>query len=101
MKHIALFVAAYLIALPILNAFHFSEHHHHHLDAEIGQSLISETVPDCDLCFVYQNQKLVNSEVENISLAVTFSPFPEIPTATLVSNSSDYISLRAPPSLAV
>lgn len=101
MKHSALFVAAYLIALPILNAIHFSEHHHHHLDIETGQSLISETVPDCDVCYVYQNQKLVDSNVQDLFLASSFSPFLEISTASLISISSYYVSLRAPPSLAV
>lgn len=100
MKQSALFVVAYLLTLPVLNAVHIAEHHRHiQLDTE--QTAVSETLPDCDLCYVYQNQKLVDSNVEDVFLASSFSPYLEIPTASLISTSSYYVSLRAPPSLAV
>ena len=75
MQKDALLLAAYLMTLPVLNVLHFIEHDHH--DEE--HLVISETPQDCNFCYVYQNQKIVDSNVEGLFLTSMFSPLEEAP----------------------
>ena len=101
MQQSTLLLTAYLIALPVLHALHIAEHHYHYLQLDSDQPVISETVPDCDLCYIYQNQKLVDSNVEDIFLATAFSPFLEYDLSLIDTKSRSYFNLRAPPFYAV
>lgn len=101
----ALLLAAYLVTLPVLNVLHLVEHDHHHDDhypyAETGQTVLSEKLCDCNLCYVYQTQKFFDSNAQVLHPNFHFLAHLETSETFAVSENNTYVSLRAPPFFAV
>ena len=96
-KRSSLFLVAYLIALPVLNALHFSKHDHNYFHQGSDQPLVSETIPDCDFCYIYQNLKVLDSKSESIFSTTAFSSVTEVRPVLTTTVSRASFNLRAPP----
>ena len=90
-------ITAYFLALPFLFACHLWDHEpfcHHH---QVSQPLLTESIPDCALCDLYADHKLI------VETDLLYFPVPAY-FELVVSNLEDFVIkvgtkhyLRGPP----